>query len=91
MAEWPHSPTCATLEYVQKRNLTLSLPSELIQAAKVHAAKRGTSINALVKESLERMVQPTDDYMAALKRILDASRKGLYRSSRKVPRSELYE
>ncbi|MBI3694717.1 MAG: CopG family transcriptional regulator [Acidobacteria bacterium] len=76
---------------MQRKNLTLSLPSELIQAAKVHAAKRGTSINALVKESLEQMVEPQDDYMEALKRILDASRKGLYRSSRKVPRSELYD
>ena len=90
VVESPHSQTCATLKCVQKKNLTLSLPSELIQAAKVYAAKNGASINALVKESLEQKVRSEDDHMAALRRILDASNKGLYRSTRKVPRSELY-
>ena len=61
-----HTASCATLKYVQKKNLTLSLPSELIQAAKVYAAKNGASINALVKESLEQKVRSEDDHMAAL-------------------------
>ena len=74
---------------MQKKNLTLSLPSDLIQAAKVYATKRGTSVNALVKESLERMVGADDERLAALKRIL--AQKDLYRSTRKVHRSELYE
>ena len=74
---------------MQKKNLTLSLPSELIQAAKVYAAKHGTSINALVKESLEQKVRAEDEAMEALNRIL--AQKDLYRSTRKVHRSELYE
>ena len=75
----------------QKKNLTLSLPADLIQAAKVFAARRGTSINALVKESLGRMVRQEDEYAAALRRILAASEKPLYRTRRKVPRAKLYD
>ena len=74
-----------------KKNLTLSLPADLIRAAKVLAAKRGTSINALVKESLDKMVRDQDEYAAALERILAASEKGLYRTKRKFSRSELYD
>jgi len=76
-----------------KKNLTLSLPAELIGSAKVLAAKRGTSINALVKESLEELVRLEDEQAAALRRILSTSRKGLYRlklKSGKFSRAELY-
>ena len=62
-----------------KKNLTLSLPVDLIRGAKVLAAKRGTSINALVKESLEQVARSEDEQAAALRRILSASRRGLYR------------
>ena len=89
VVEMPHSQTCATLKAVQKKNLTLSLPSELIQAAKVYAAKRGTSVNALVKESLERLVGMDEERLAALKRIL--SYKDLYRTTKRFSRSELYD
>lgn len=74
-----------------KRNLTLSLPADLIQSAKVLAAKRGTSVNALVRESLEKMVRSEDRYMEAVERILSWSSQGLYRSTRKLSREELYE
>ncbi len=62
-----------------KKNPTLSLPAELIRGAKVLAAKRGTSINALMKESLQQRVRSEDEQAAALRRILSASRKSLYR------------
>ena len=75
-----------------KKNLTLSLPGELIRSAKVYAAKRGTSINALVKESLDKMVRVDDERQAALRRILAASRKGLYRlKNAKLNRAKLYD
>ena len=72
-----------------KRNLTLSLPADLIRSAKVLAAERGTSLNAIVRDSLERMVSSQDDYRAAAERIL--AKGGLFRSTRKVSREELYD
>jgi len=72
-----------------KRNLTLSLPEELIRSAKVLAAKRGTSLSAMVRDSLERLVGSQDEYQAAAERIL--ARGGLFRSTRKVSREELYD
>jgi plasmid stability protein len=74
-----------------KRNLTLSLPEGLIRSAKVLAAKRGTSVNALVRESLEGMVRSEDTVQDALERILSFSAEGLYRTTRKVSREELHE
>ena len=74
-----------------RRNLTVSLPAGLIQAAKVVAAKRGTSINTLVKQSLEQIVRAEDEYAAALRRILAPSRKNLYRIRGRFRRAELYE
>jgi plasmid stability protein len=76
---------------VVKKNFTLALPAGLIQAAKVLAAKRGTSVNALVKENLEQMVRAEDEYQAALRRILSPSRKNLYRIEKRHSRAELYE
>jgi len=76
---------------VSKKNLTLSLPAALIQAAKVLAAKRGTSLNALVRKNLEEMVRGEDEYEAALRRILSPSRKNLYRLRRPLNRTELYD
>jgi hypothetical protein len=63
---------------IPKRNLTLSLPVELIRQAKVIAAQRGVSLNALVQDSLQRTAQREDGYMAAGRRILAASERGLY-------------
>jgi plasmid stability protein len=75
-----------------KKNLTLSLPAELIRAAKVLAAKKGTSMNDLVKKGLEKMVGSDDEYTAALGRILATSEKGLYRTKKaRIARSELYD
>ena len=73
-----------------KRNLTLSLPVELIQAAKVLAAKRGTSINSLVQESLQKIVRSEDETAAALRRVLGTSFEGPY-TEKKWNRSELYD
>ena len=76
----------------RKRNITLSLPPELVQHAKILAAKRNTSVNALVRESLERIVKSEDEYEAAAKRIMAAAETGLYRLPKaKWRRSDLYE
>jgi hypothetical protein len=43
------------------RNLTLTLPSDLVRRAKIAAAARDTSISALVAEYLEQLTRE-DDY-----------------------------
>jgi hypothetical protein len=44
------------------RNITLSLPDELVRHAKVLAAQRDTSVSALVGELLEDATGTTPDY-----------------------------
>jgi hypothetical protein len=44
------------------RNLTLTLPEELVRRARIVAAARDTSISALVAEYLEELAQQEDDY-----------------------------
>lgn len=43
------------------RNVTLTLPSELVRRAKIAAAARDTSLSALIAEYLERLTSD-DDY-----------------------------
>lgn len=52
-------------------NLTLSLDSELLQKAREAALREHTSVNALVREYLERYVDATHLRMQALD-VLDA-------------------
>lgn len=44
------------------RNLTLTLPADLVRRAKIIAATRETSISALVAEYLEALAHEEDDY-----------------------------
>lgn len=44
------------------RNLTLSLPSDLVRRAKIVAAQRDTSVSALVAAYLASLAQEADDY-----------------------------
>lgn len=46
---------------MSSRNLTLTLPSDLVRRAKVVAAQRDTSVSAMVAEYLERLTRD-DDY-----------------------------
>lgn len=44
------------------RNITLTMPEELVRRAKVAAAERDTSVSALVAEYFEALVQQEDGY-----------------------------
>ncbi len=44
------------------RNITLSLPDDLIRRAKVAAAFRETSVSALVASALSATIGPVEDY-----------------------------
>lgn len=43
------------------RNITLSLPAELVRRAKVEAARRDTSVSAMVGELLESAIGDVED------------------------------
>jgi hypothetical protein len=47
---------------MSNRNITLSLPDELVRKAKVLAAQRDTSVSALVCGLLEQAVGQVEDY-----------------------------
>ena len=62
---------------VQSRNITLSLPEELLREAKVVAARRGTSVSALLAGALSELVERESGYAAARERSLATLGKGL--------------
>jgi hypothetical protein len=85
---------CDTLNCVKpaKRNLTLSLPSDLIRDAKVRAAERGTSLNGWIQQALDRTLRFDRDYVAAGEKFLNASTKGLYAlPKRRMKREDLHD
>lgn len=55
---------------MQKRNVTLALPRELLRDAKLLAAERGTSISAMVSELLREQVARRRRLAGARKRHL---------------------
>lgn len=58
------------------RNITLALPEELLKEAKIIAAKRETSVSALLRERLEELVREESGYAAAMRGALDALERG---------------
>lgn len=63
------------------RNITLSLPDELVRRAKVLAAQRDTSVSALIGELLTRELDEDedDDYDEIWAREVERMRAGLLR------------
>jgi hypothetical protein len=76
----------------KKKNLTLKLDAHLIQIAKVEAAKRGSSVSALVSEKLEEIASQGEQYERARKRALALMKEG-WNLGWKKPKSrdELHE
>ena len=60
------------------RNITFSLPVDLVKKAKIVAAEQDTSLNALVRTALEQVVEGRKRYQDAGERLLRKSRAGLY-------------
>jgi len=59
-----------------KANLTLKLDKELIRAARILAAERGTSISALLSGRLEEMLKERKAYEQAKRRALKRLHEG---------------
>jgi hypothetical protein len=75
-----------------KAILTLKLDVDLIRELRILVAEEGTSISALVAESLERLIRERDAYARARKRALARLREGYYlRWARPRSREELHK
>ena len=78
---------------VEHRNITLSLPVDLIRRAKVYAAKHDTTINALVRELLQEELVREARARVAADRLLALADQGPYFTADpgSIRREELYE
>ena len=59
-----------------KRNVTISLPEELIKKAKIESAHEGKSMNAYIREAVEERLKSRSDYLAAKRRQIAQMRTG---------------
>ncbi len=57
---------------METRNITLSLPEDVLREAKVVAARKGTSVSALLAGALRELVARESGYAAAKERSLAA-------------------
>lgn len=75
------------------RNITLSMPDELVRRAKILAAQRDTSVSGLVARLLEQLVGDVRDYddVAAQERRLMEEGIGLRMGEITWSRDEVHE
>jgi hypothetical protein len=76
-----------------KINLTLTVEAELLKRARIQALEQGTSVNAIVREHLERFAGE-DRAGESLREFLAAARRstaGGAASGRAWTRAELYD
>lgn len=74
-----------------KRNLTIQLDEEVIQAAKELAARRNTSVSGLVAEKLKELVEADIRYRQAMNRAIDAMYNATPRGGRTWKREDLHD
>lgn len=74
-----------------RQNVTVQLEKELIQKARIVAAKRGTSISGLLAAELEKLVGEDEAYEAARRSALAFLEKGFHFGGKRVSRDELHE
>jgi hypothetical protein len=61
---------------METRNITLSLPEETLREVKVLAARRGTSVSALLSQTLADLIASESGFAAARERSLAALGRG---------------
>ncbi len=75
-----------------KQNITISLDKDLIQAGKVIAAQRGTSLNRMLRMELARIIRNVRQYDMAKQKAIAAMRAGFHSGMDRYPsRDELHE
>ncbi len=73
-----------------KANLTLHLDQAVIRRARVVAARRGTSVSALVARELDRLVAQEDRYEEARRRAAELMANARPHSTRTWSRDDIY-
>ena len=73
-----------------RTNLTLQLDEDVIRRARLVAAKRGTSVSALVAREIADLAAQDDRYEQARQRALELMAKPRLRGGRRWTRDELY-
>jgi predicted transcriptional regulator len=58
------------------RNITITLPTDLVRAARIFAAERDTTLNALLREMLQDRLDREGRMRAAVNRMLDIAEHG---------------
>lgn len=78
---------------MKTRNVTFNLPVDLLRQAKIYAAERDMTLNAVVREMLEERVLAETRAQAAAQRFLDLAERGPFSSVSpgSYRREELYE
>lgn len=74
-----------------KQNLTIRLDRTTLRKAKVLAAKKGTSISALVAAQIEESVQAEDAFEAARRSALELLERGFHLGGARLNRDALHE
>ena len=74
-----------------RQNLTVQLDRDTVRKAKILAARRGTSVSALVAPQIKESVQAEDAYEAARRSALDLLEQGFHLGGRRLSRDELHE
>lgn len=74
-----------------RQNLTVQLDRETIRKAKVLAAKRGTSVSAMVAAQIRESVQVDDAYEAARRSALEMIKRGFHLGGGRLNRDDLHE
>ena len=78
---------------MEPRNITFSLPVDLVRQAKVYAAEHDTTINGLVRDLLQEMLTREGRARAAANRLLALAEQGPFFTTdpSSIRREELYE
>ena len=75
---------------VPRRNLTIQLDEAVVRRARIVAAKRGTSVSALVAKELDRLVAQEDRYDEARRRAVELMEQAQPHGPRTWTRDDLY-
>jgi len=79
---------------MEKQNITLSLPREILKKGKMLAAKKGISLNELVRELLQMTAENEEGYHTSADRQIKRMKEGMALGTKgKIPwqRDELYQ
>ena len=78
---------------MEQRNITFSLPVNLLQQARIYAAEHDITVNALVRELLQEALNREGRARAATDRLLALAGRGPYFTADpgSIRREELYE